>query len=123
MGISSAGYQRPRSLSYIGNNSTNSTSLTSVLNITGSGRLVELAVNNSAGYTIRVLIDGNQITYVNHAPADATYYICPIYTNINNKPTAIYCRYDLSFKKSLKIELASDSVSKIQSAYWTYELE
>lgn len=125
MGISSTGFQRPRSGKFTGSGSTTSTaSFTSLLNITGSGRLVTLATKIPTGtnnYYLKVTVDGVEIQTGGNATSGSTVFMFHI--PLDNATTTTATNYDLSFKSSLKIEMkASESTYGCQG-YWTYELE
>lgn len=125
MGISSTGFQRPRSGQYTGSaNTTSIGSHAALLNITGAGRLVVLATKVPSGsnsYTLIVTVDGVQIQNAgtNIPGTTALQYHIPI----EGQYTTSLIHYDLNFKKSLKIEMKATEATYGCNAYWTYELE
>lgn len=128
MGIASSGYQRPRG-GILGSGTTNSTSYQTVLNVSGSGRLVMIQgycgdISATSG-VIQVTVDG--VSFYN--TSFAANYNNAVYINNFTIQTATGSTssnplfIDINFKKSLKIELKSNSSSVTQYLNFVYELE
>lgn len=130
--------QKPRGVaSVLGSYTVASSTLQTVLNITGKGRLIGLAVksgNISSRAIVRVTIDGNVVIY---GKGDATTNIQYPTANIliesadgsqvifsdNDATRGMHHILGLEFKTSLKIELSNSDSTVTQTVYWLYTKE